>query len=426
MSSPGLHSQPWDVLVIGAGPAGTSLASLLSSRGRRCLVLEAHHLPRYHVGESLAPGCVPYLSELGFLDRLNNSGFPEKHGMRFLTGDGVQEALFYFSEFLPPERALGWQVDRGDFDRMLIDHARQHGVTVWEDSHVEEVTFHKGRATGAVVTRDQSRREGVLARVVVDASGRSCVLGRQLGLKTETQELRKTALWGYYRGGTHGTGIDAGETTVFLGPAGTWHWYIPLPDEVVSVGIVGQTGLVLAPDEHSEMAFHRWVEACPALHARLIHAKMVSPVRGIQQLGYVNRSTVGEGWVMVGDARAFIDPVLASGTLLALASAHMAAVRIEASLSENDFSAGSLGRWETRFRGGVDVLRRLVHALYDPAFSFRLLLERFPEQRKGLFDCLVGDVFKDMRGFTEALATLTPPPDPLPVDPQPGHPHPQG
>jgi flavin-dependent dehydrogenase len=136
-------------------------------------------------------------------------------------------------------------------------------------------------------------------------------------------------------------------------------------------------------------------------------------VRGLRQLAYLNRQTCGDGWVMIGDARAFLDPIYSSGLFLALGSAELAANCIEDALAANDVSAARLGAFEPALWDGVDSVRRLIHAFYDPNFSFRTFTERYPEHRRSLIDCLVGDVVKDMSAFKAALASLTPPPPPL-------------
>jgi len=251
------------------------------------------------------------------------------------------------------------------------------------------------------------------ARVVVDASGRACVIGNQLNLRCPLPELRKASVWGYFRGGKRLPGIDAGETTMFLIPRGGWFWYIPLPDDIVSVGLVADPEYVFPEGEDMEAAFKREVGKCAPLSARLSAATRVGPVRGSRHLAYLNRRTCGDGWVMIGDARAFLDPIYSSGLYLALGSAELAAQCIDDALKHNDLSAARIGAFEPALWKGVDVVRRLIHAFYDPNFSFPKFAERFPQYRGALIDCLVGDVIKDLSAFTAALEQMPPPPPPL-------------
>ena len=200
---------------------------------------------------------------------------------------------------------------------------------------------------------------------------------------------------------------------MFLIPEGGWFWYIPLPDDIMSVGIVADPDYLFGAGGTPEAIFEREVTRCATLSERLTTARRLGPVRGLRQLAYVNRQTCGDGWVMIGDARAFLDPIYSSGLFLALASAELAADCIESALTANDFSAARLGAFEPALWDGVDSVRRLIYAFYDPKFSFREFAERFPDQRRSLIDCLVGDVIKDMSAFKNALAQMTPPPPPL-------------
>lgn len=415
MSIPAItpSTEPYDVAVAGGGPAGAALATFLARQGHRCIVFEPKKFPRYHIGESLIPHTYGILGRLGLLPKLRASAFPKKHSVRFVAQDGRGSAPFYFSETIPGEGAVTWQVERGEFDRLMLDHARESGVEVCDQRFVRSVVFDNGRAVGVVATDETGAGGEVHAHVVVDASGRSCLIGNQLGLKCDVPDLNKASLWGYFRGGERLPGIDAGETTIFHTHAGGWFWYIPLPDDMVSVGIVAPPEYLFAQQFTKEELLAAEIAKCPALAARLAKAKRIGPVRALGRLAYLNRKTCGNGWVMIGDARAFLDPIYSSGIFLALGSAELAAQCIHEALIAHDVSAARLGKFEPDLWAGVDVIRRLIHAFYDPSFSFTKFAQRFPEHRAALIDCLVGDVLKDMRPFTEALSQMTPPPAPL-------------
>lgn len=403
----------YDVAVAGGGPAGAALATFLARQGHRCIVFEPKKFPRYHIGESLIPHTYGILNRLGLLPKLRASAFPQKHSVRFVAHNGGESAPFYFSETIPGEGAMTWQVERGEFDRMLLDHARASGVDVCSERFVRSVIFENGRAVGVVATDETGAGGEVRAQVVVDASGRSCLIGNQLGLKGDVPDLNKASLWGYFRGGQRLPGIDAGETTIFQTYGGGWFWYIPLPDDIISVGIVAPPEYLFAQQFTKDELLAREIAKCPALAERLANAERVGPVRGLGRLAYLNRQTCGDGWVMIGDARAFLDPIYSSGLFLALGSAELAAQCIHEALVAGDVSAARLGKFEPALWAGVDVIRRLIHAFYDPSFSFNKFVQRYPEHRAALIDCLVGDVLKDMRSFTEALSQMTPPPAPL-------------
>ena len=403
----------YDVTVIGGGPAGAALATFLARAGHRCVVFEQSKFPRYHIGESLIPHTYGIFDRLGLLPQLRASNFPVKHSVRFVSPNGKESVPFYFSETIPGERARTWQVERSQFDCMMLDHARANGVEVREQVGIDKVLFENQRAVGVQIVSTNGSRSTVHSKVVVDASGRSCVIGQQLGLRSPLPELRKASVWGYFRGGKRLPGIDAGETTMFLIPGGGWFWYIPLPDDVVSVGLVADPEYVFSESDDMEQAFTRAVCRCEPLADRLSAAQRFGPVRGSRHLAYLNRQTCGDGWVMIGDARAFLDPIYSSGLYLALGSAELAAGCIDSALKSGDLSAARLGQFEPALWKGVDVVRRLIHAFYDPNFSFPKFAARFPEHRAALIDCLVGDVIKDLTAFTTALAQMTPPPPPL-------------
>lgn len=399
----------YDVAVIGGGPAGTSIATLLERAGHRCVVLERATFPRYRVGESLVPHTWGTLDRLGLLDALRSSSFPVKRSVRFVAPSGKESAPFYFSETIEGEAAATWQVERGEFDAMCAANAQASGVDVQMGVRVREVLFRASPdggdvACGVRVQRGEEEPRDIAARVVVDASGSSTLLGRQLDLKGPVEGLEKASLWAYYRGGRREEGRDAGETTLLLLEGGAWFWYIPLADDIVSVGLVGPPERVLAVDNAAMATFEREIQRCAPLAQRLRGAERTAPVRGIGRLAYINREVAGDGWLMVGDSAMFLDPIYSSGILLALVSAEMGAASVHEALLAGDVSGARLGAHLPRLLGGVSVVHRLIRAFYDPGFRIRAFVERHPEHRRGLVDCLVGDVFdKDMSAFVGAL-----------------------
>ena len=415
MKEQSVSNDSCDVAVIGGGPAGSALATFLAREGWNCIALEGSKFPRYHIGESLIPHTYGVFERLGLLDKLEASDFPVKHSVRFVSRTGTESDPFYFSETIAGKRAQTWQVERSAFDRIMLENAVENGVTVVQNCRVDKALFEKGRAVGVVAECDGMATKEIRAKVVGDASGRSGIIGRQLGLRTSVPGLKKASSWAYYRGGYRLPGIDAGETTIFRVSADAWFWYIPLPDDIVSVGIVGDSERLFNDDGSIEEIFLQQIEVCRPLAERLVDAERVDKVRGIKELSYLNRQTCGDGWVMIGDARAFLDPIYSSGLYLALGSAELAAGSIDEALRKGDVSSGNLDKFEGDLWKGVDVIRRLIHAFYDPSFSFKAFAERFPEERAALIDCLVGDVLKDMSSFTRALEEMTPPPPSLAV-----------
>lgn len=399
----------FDVAVIGGGPAGAALATLLQQEGHSCVIVEHSEFPRYHIGESLIPHTYGTLQRIGLLEQLKQTHFPAKHSVRFVSESGKESDPFYFSETIDGERAQTWQVERSEFDVLCLQNAIRNGVEVRQPASVKEVLFEGDQAVGLRVQLAKNETVEIRSKVVVDASGRVNVIGRQLGLREDVPGLNKSSIWSYYRGGKRRSGVDAGETTVFMIPERGWFWYIPLPDDIVSVGLVASPEYLFSDSRKFEPTFERELGRCEPLLDCLANAERTSSIHGIRRLAYQNRKTVGPGWVMIGDAAAFLDPIYSSGLFLALGSAEMAADSIHQALILNDLSGEQLGRFVPPLAAGVEVIRRLIFAFYDPEFSFGAFVKRFPEHRKALIDCLVGDVInKDMTAFQDALEQIVP------------------
>ncbi|HID22401.1 MAG TPA: NAD(P)/FAD-dependent oxidoreductase, partial [Planctomycetaceae bacterium] len=242
---------------------------------------------------------------------------------------------------------------------------------------------------------------------LVDATGQSTFLAVRLGLKQQDPNLRMASVWTYFQGAHRDSGKDEGATIILQTPGKTsWFWYIPLPDDVVSVGCTGRLEDLFAEREASPAdVFARHRERCPALQRRLAHATRVREFFVTKDFSYRTAVGAGPGWVLVGDALGFIDPVYSSGVFLALRSGEMAADAIHAALVAGDVSAERLGGWQRMFSQGVDRFRRLVYAFYDPRFSFGRFLREFPHHKGRMADILMGrvfqqdieDMFRDMR-----------------------------
>ena len=385
-----------DVIVIGGGPAGSTTATLLAKQGRRVLLLEREKFPRFRIGESLMPATYWTLERLGFLEAMKASAFPRKHSVQFYVKDGSPTRPFYFADAHPHESSVTWQVDRGTFDQMLLRHAAASGVEVHEESPVAEVLFEDGRAVGVRAELAGGGRTRLKARVVVDATGQSSLLSRTMRLKIVDPKLKNAAVFTRFRGALRDPGIDAGATLVLhTTNKDSWFWYIPLPDDVVSVGVVGlMKYLIVDRAGDPEQIFAEEVSRCPALQARVRGAERVGPMRVLRDFSYISTRIAGDGWVLVGDAFGFLDPIYSSGVLLALQGAEMAADAIGEALDAGDLSAARLGQHGPRFVAGMESMRRLVYAFYARGFHFKTFLERFPECRDGLTNMLMGNVFR--------------------------------
>src|SRR5581483_11627576 len=232
-----------DVLVIGGGPAGSSMATHLVRAGLRVLVVDKARHPRFHVGESLLPQSAPLLRELGVWEQLETGGFRRKWGAHFMFEPDGGASHISFAGQLGKSPPRAFQVRRARFDEILLRNAASAGAAVREGVEARRVLFDGERATGALVRDDDGREEEIHARVVVDASGRDTLLGGQLALRERDPELRQAALFSHYRGARLGLGHEGGDILVVGGPVG-WYWMIPLDAETTSVGVVFPGGVM--------------------------------------------------------------------------------------------------------------------------------------------------------------------------------------
>jgi len=386
-----------DVVVIGGGPSGATVATLVAQQGHSVQLLEREHFPRYHIGESLIPETFWVLERLGMLEKLRGSRFVNKHSVQFVSEHGRLSEPFYFADHKPHESSRTWQVLRQDFDMMMLDNARQHGVDVHEGVRVLEVLFEAGRAVGVRAVDEAGAVRDIRCRVVVDAAGQSCMIQDRLGLREWDPVLKKAAIWTYWKGAHRDSGRDEGATMVMQtqGRQG-WFWYIPLHDDVLSVGVVAPYDYLFTGrgTKDLEKIYFEEVEKCPGVKPRIASAERAGPFRVAKEYSYRSRQVAGDGWVLVGDAFGFLDPLYSSGVLLALTSGACAADAIAEGLSKGDTSADQLGAWGPDFIAGMDRMRRLVCEFYD-GLNFGQFVRKHSDRKGLITDVLIGDLFKE-------------------------------
>jgi flavin-dependent dehydrogenase len=366
----------------------------LAQHGVPVTLFEREHFPRFHIGESLIPETHWTFKRLGMLPKLKASRFTRKESVQFVNENGKLSEPFYFTDYRPGEQSQTWQVRRSEFDQMMLDNARQHGVQVHEGVRVQDVLFEGERAVGVRVLDDENRTRDVAADVVIDASGQSSLIANRLKLRRVDPALKKGSVWTYYRGAWRDTGRDEGATLVLQtrGKKG-WFWYIPLHDDIVSIGVVSDFASLFDGRSH-EQIFEDELARCPAAKERVACGQRASGFYATKDFSYGSTRMAGPGWVMIGDAFSFLDPLYSSGVLLALRSGELAADAIAEGLDNGDLSAEQLSKWGPEFERGMERMRRLVVEFYE-GFNFGRFIKRNPHLKGTITDLLIGDMFRD-------------------------------
>jgi flavin-dependent dehydrogenase len=349
-----------DVLIIGAGPAGSVAASVLHREGFRLMVVEKQRFPRFVIGESLLPRIMNLLREAELLEAVEKQGFMKKTGAVFLRG--IEKCDFDFSE----QSGDGWrytfQVTRADFDKTLADTVAGRGVEICYGHGVSAVKFDDSQARVTIEKPDGSSGE-VTAKFVLDCSGYGRVLPRLLGLDEPSTQPFRESLFAHVTGDRRPEGAEEGKIWVCIHPDGGWIWIIPFSNGKTSVGVVGTPEFYQRFPGVPAEQLRAILMSDPNAAARLVDTKFVFPPRRIGGYSCSVKQLYGPRFALVGNATEFLDPVFSSGVTLAMESAMRAARVIAKQLR------GESPDWETEYadhlRQGVNTFRVYVNAWYD-------------------------------------------------------------
>ncbi|MGB7329693.1 MAG: NAD(P)/FAD-dependent oxidoreductase [Rubripirellula sp.] len=390
----------YDVVVIGGGPAGCSTAATVAGAGLDTLLVERDAMPRFHVGESLMPETYWPLERLGLTDRIRSAGWQVKKSVQFVTSSGRESEPFFFRQHDDRECSNTWQVDRSEFDKMLFDRAAELGADCYDRTRLVDVKFDEaGRAVGVVVRDHAGTNHEIACQVVVDGTGQQSFIANKKGLKEVNQDLKKAAIWTYYRDAVRGEGDNEGATIIMQTEnREAWFWFIPMSRGVTSIGCVADNDYLLKGRGKPAQVYQEELAGCPGLRPRLKNATVLGDVRTAKEFSYMTTQSAGDGWVLVGDAFGFIDPVYSSGVYFALEMGLHAGDAIVDGFSKNDLSANQLGQWNESFREGAKWVRKLVHAFYEKDFSIGRFMKEHPEHRGNVTDLLIGRVFHENAG----------------------------
>lgn len=384
-----------DVIIIGGGPAGAVLGSYLSMAGISNLIIEKAMHPRPHVGESLVTSTTRVFKDIGFLQTMEDEGFTRKYGASWHPTQRKGEFYLEFSEF--PQKGVDqdytYHVDRSRFDHLLLQHAKSLGSKVIQGVGVREVLFDDDdRATGVRILVDDVEVE-LSAKFIVDASGRNTVLGQQRGLRVKDPIFNQFAVHNWFENLDRGDGKTADYIHIYFLPVERgWVWQIPISDTVTSVGVVAEREVFKQSRQRVEEYFQDHVDLSPDLAAAMATAKPVNEFKAEADYSYVMSEFVGNGWLLIGDAARFVDPIFSSGVSIACESAKFASEAIVGALEMGDVSKDVLMPYETKLRSGVGIWYEFIKLYYKLMHLFTYFIDK-EEHRHQVLSLLQGEVY---------------------------------
>jgi flavin-dependent dehydrogenase len=414
-----INSNSYEVIVVGGGPAGSTAAALLAGNGRRVLLLEKQKMPRYHVGESLMPYCWFTLDRLGLTEQMKEHRFVQKLSVQFVGRDGKGSRPFYFFQHHEHPSSYTWQVERQEFDQMLYENAASRGAILRDQTTVRGLLKEVGDGQRVVGVRAESTEGQVVdyhADLVIDCSGRDCLVASKEGWRQRDPQLNKVAIWTYYRGAVRDAGLAEGSTTVAYIPERGWFWFIPLKGDVVSVGVVAERDYLYrdAATRDPAAIMAREIPENSWVRDHLAPAEQFGEYWVTGEYSYRSSRCAGDGVVLAGDAFGFLDPVFSSGVFLALKSGEMVADAAHAALAQDRaVRAEDFREYGASLESHIETMRAIVYAFYDEGFNFGELIRRYPEVRADLTDCLIGNLSRDFTELFKRVAEFADLPDPI-------------
>jgi flavin-dependent dehydrogenase len=388
-----MSEETCDVAVIGGGPAGSTAAALLARRGYRVIALEKAHHPRFHIGESLLPMNLPLFERLGVADQVRALGVC-KRGADFEADNERGYNSFEFARALGSSPPHAYQVWRQDFDRMLFEHARACGASAREGHEVVRFEQRGPRETRLEVRTDAGGNYFIQARYLIDASGRDAFLAGKKKLRRKNDQHQSAAIFGHFRGAQARPGEDAGNISMYRFEHG-WMWMIPLPAGVMSVGAVCRPDYLKQRKGRTVEFLLETLRRNAALWRRVEHAELIgNEVRVTGNYSYDARRLGEPGWILIGDAFAFLDPVFSTGVYLAMSGAEQAVQLVDTALRQPARERALLRQLEKRLRTGITRFSFFIYRFNNPVMA---QLFRRPNNRwkieQGVISMLAGDVF---------------------------------
>ena len=382
-----------DVLVIGGGPGGSTIAAVLAERGRKVVVVEKDHHPRFHIGESLLPMNLPLFERLGLKEEVERIGML-KYGAEFISPYHNKSVTYYFANAVDKRFPYAYQVRRSQLDEILFRNAAAKGAATVEGCRVKEVAFPPEGGAAVTAEDEDGARRRWRARFLVDASGRDTFMADKLGIKERNRRHNSAAMFGHFSGAKRLPGREEGNITVFWFDHG-WFWFIPLLDGSTSVGAVCRPQYFKSRKTGLDQFFMDTIALCPAILERLRDARLLAPVTGTGNYSYRARHMRNERYLLLGDAFAFIDPIFSAGVYFAMIGGFSGADAVEACLDTPRKARRALRGFEATTRSGINAFSWYIYRATRPALRNMFMSpHNILGIESAMLSLLAGDVFR--------------------------------
>jgi flavin-dependent dehydrogenase len=413
------HSVPdCDVAIIGGGPAGSSMASYLAKAGLKCILFEGENFPREHVGESLVPATTRILRDIGFLEKMDQAGFPRKYGAAWTAAAGNPAYTHSFHDmdfdglhansgaeirFEEREQDTGqkytWHVDRAKFDLLLLQHANKLGAEVYQGVHVDGVDFNADPGFASVKYHLGKKEMSTSCRIAVDASGRNTLIGNQKKWKTQDPMFNQYAIHTWFENYNrtamaYKEGMNNYIFIHFLPISNTWVWQIPITETVTSVGVVTQKENFIGSKQDREQFFWNSIKTRPEFYEALQKGTQMRPFKHEGDYSYAMKQVADDRLIMIGDAARFVDPIFSTGVGIAFTCSRLGQADILQAFETGDFKRSAFQNYEIQLKRGVKNWYNFIRVYYRLNVLFTAFVGD-PRYRVDVIKLLQGDVYDE-------------------------------
>jgi flavin-dependent dehydrogenase len=381
----------YDVIIIGGGPGGSTAGALLAQKSLKVALFERETYPRFHIGESLLPASMPILKQSGFYPTLSNGKYIEKYGARFVDCHTDDEVYFGFQDGISQDLPMAFEVERSDFDRDILDHARKSGVDVFQPERVKEIELFDSHV------RVKTNRDQYEAKFLIDATGRDAMLGKQQKIRTVNRDLNNVAVFAHFHGVKRLEGKDEGDILIGLLPDRAWNWIIPFKGEKTSVGVVCSSSQFNGGADLLDYLTTSLSQS-PRVRDYMKNAEKSSEITVISNYSHTCETLSGDRWILIGDAAVFLDPIFSSGVHVSLSSAKFASETIIEALDKGiTLNQENLGNnYRDRLFLGVKRFHNLISMFYQGGFVGQMKkTNTLKHTRQGFTSAVAGDMWNE-------------------------------